>query len=156
VRISRWINIFLQCDSYSPVGFCLTEIPIAMMLEETDGYKMGQPGERDLKKTHSLFIDDLIVKGEGLAIFEERMKALDTEQNEVYKFLGCEQGDKIDVKRVMQRVKKEIAKRLEQLVGMNLNDENLAKAINCRVVPVAGYIMNVCNLRKGDIEKLDM
>jgi uncharacterized protein (DUF302 family) len=96
------------------------------------------------------------VKGEGLAIFEERMKALDTEQNEVYKFLGCEQGDKIDVKRVMQRVKKEIAKRLEQLVGMNLNDENLAKAINCRVVPVAGYIMNVCNLRKGDIEKLDM
>jgi hypothetical protein len=156
VRISRWINIFLQCDSYSPVGFCLTEIPIAMMLEETDGYKMGQPGERDLKKTHSLFIDDLMVKGEGLAIFEERMKALDTEQNEVYKFLGCEQGDKIDVKRVMQRVKKEIAKRLEQLVGMNLNDENLAKAINCRVVPVAGYIMNVCNLRKGDIEKLDM
>ena len=147
---------FLQGDSYSPVGFCLTEIPIAMMLEETDGYKMGQPGERDLKKTHSLFIDDLMVKGEGLAIFEERMKALDTEQNEVYKFLGCEQGDKIDVKRVMQRVKKEIAKRLEQLVGMNLNDENLAKAINCRVVPVAGYIMNVCNLRKGDIEKLDM
>ena len=109
---------------------------------------MGQPGERDLKKTHSLFIDDLkvcqknhqkleianemivkasmdtgacygmkkcaeaifkdgkMVKGEGLAIFEERMKALDPEQNEVYKFLGCEQGDKIDVNRVMQRVKR--------------------------------------------------
>ena len=39
---------------------------------------------------------------------------------------------------------------------MNLNDENLVKAINCRVVPVAGYIMNVCNLRKGDIAELDM
>ena len=74
----------------------------------------------------------------------------------MYKFLGCEQGDKIDVKRVMQRVKKEIAKRLEQLVGMNLTNENLVKVINCRVVPVAGYIMNVCNLRKGDIEELDM
>ncbi|CAB4015300.1 Hypothetical predicted protein [Paramuricea clavata] len=99
-----------------------------------------------------------MMKGEGLAIFyfEERMKALDPEQNEVYKFLGCEQGDKIDVKRVMQRVKKEIAKRLEQLVGINLNDENLVNAINCRVVPVAGYIMNVCNPRKGDIEELDM
>jgi hypothetical protein len=77
---------------------------------------MGQPGERDLKKTHSLFVDDLkvyqkkhqkleianemivkasmdtgacygakkcakavfkddkMVKGEGLATFEERMK----------------------------------------------------------------------------------
>ena len=30
------------------------------------------------------------------------------------------------------------------------------KAINCRVTPVAGYIMNVCNLRKGDLELIDM
>ncbi|CAB4045676.1 Hypothetical predicted protein, partial [Paramuricea clavata] len=130
-----------------------------------------------LKRTHSMFIDDLkvcqenhqklevanetivkasmdtgacygvkkcaeivlmngkMVKGDGLAVLEERMKALDPEQNEVYKFLGCEQGDKIDVRRVMQRVKKEIAKRLEQLMGVNLNDKNLVKAINCRVVP---------------------
>ena len=47
VKTSRWIKIrkgFLQGDSYSPVGFCLAEVPIAMMLEETDGYKMGQPG----------------------------------------------------------------------------------------------------------------
>ena len=29
------------------------------------------------------------------------------------------------------------------------------KAINSRVVPVAGYVMNVCNLGKGDIEELD-
>jgi hypothetical protein len=28
--------------------------------------------------------------------------------------------------------------------------------MNCRVVPIAGYIMNVWNLRKGDIEELDM
>ena len=42
VKISRWINIlkgFLQGDSYSPVGFCSTEVPIAIMLEETDGYR---------------------------------------------------------------------------------------------------------------------
>ena len=43
----------------------------------------------------------------------------------------------------MERVKKEIRKRLEQLVEMNLNDENLMKAINCRVVPDVAYIMNV-------------
>ena len=102
-----------------------------------------------------VFKNGKMVKGDGLAVLEERMKALDPEQNEVYKFLGCEQGDKIDVRRVMQRVKKEIAKRLEQLMGVNLNDENLVKAINCRVVPVAGYVMNVCNFRKGDLEELD-
>ena len=43
------------------MDFCLTEIPIAMMLEETDGYKMGQPGEWDLKRTHSFFTEDLKV-----------------------------------------------------------------------------------------------
>ena len=67
-KISRWIKIrkgFLQGDSYSPVGFCITEVPITMMLEETDGYKMGQPGKRDLKRTHRMFIDDLKVYQEN-------------------------------------------------------------------------------------------
>ena len=43
---SRWIRIrcgFLQGDSYSPVGFCLTEVPVTMLLEETTGYRMGPP-----------------------------------------------------------------------------------------------------------------
>ena len=200
LQVSRWIKIskgFLQGDSYSPVGFCLTEVPVAMFLEETDGYRMGAAGERMIKRTHSLFIDDLkvykeshkkleivneiivkvssdtgacygvkkcaevvfkdgkMIKGMGLDILQEKMRALDPNENEIYKFLGCEQGDKIDVKRVMERVKKEVKRRTEQLVSLNLNDENLMKAINCRVIPVAGYIMNVCNLRKGDLEQLD-
>ena len=37
----------------------------------------------------------------------------------------------------------------------SLNDENLVKAINCRVIPVAGDIINVCNLSEGDIYELD-
>ncbi len=82
------------------------------------------------KCAEAVFKDGKMVKGEGLAMFEEGMNALDPEQNEVHNFFGCEQGDKIDVKRVMERMKKEIAKRLEQLMGMNLNDENLVKAIN--------------------------
>ncbi|CAB4015299.1 Hypothetical predicted protein [Paramuricea clavata] len=76
VRISRWINIrkgFLQGDSYSPVGFCLTEVPIAMMLEETDGYKMGQPGETDLKKTHCLFIDFI----DDLKVYQKNHRKLE-------------------------------------------------------------------------------
>ena len=50
VTTSRVINIvkgFLQSDSYSPVGFCLTEVPVAMLIEESDGYKMGQKGEKE-------------------------------------------------------------------------------------------------------------
>ena len=61
IKVSRWINIrkgFLQGDSYSPVGFCLTEVPVAMLLEQNDVYKVGKPGERNHKRTHCLFVDD--------------------------------------------------------------------------------------------------
>ena len=51
-----------------------------------------------------VFKDEKLVEGEGLRVLEESMKALDPEKKEVYKFLGCEQGDKIDVKRLMERV----------------------------------------------------
>ena len=149
VTTSRVMNIvkgFLQGDSYSPAGFCLTDVPVAMLTEKSDGYKMGQKGEERVKRTHSLFVDDLkiyqeshkkleivnemivkarmdtgvkkcaevvfrrgkMIKGEGLTVFEEKMEALDPEKNAIYKFLGCEQADKIDVKRVMERVKKEM------------------------------------------------
>ena len=138
-----------------PVGFCLTEVPIAMLLDESEGYKLGQTGRECIKRTHSLFIDDLMVyqeyhhkmeianemivkvsmdtgvcygvkkcaeivikegkmvKGERLPVLEEKMKALDPEQNDVYKFLGVEQSNNIDVKKVLERVKKEIEKRTE-------------------------------------------
>ena len=190
---SRWIEIkrgFLQGDSYSPVGFCLTEIPIAMLLEETEGYKMGPPGTREVIRTHSLFIDDLKVyqenhakldvandtivqasldtgacygvkkcaeivftrgkmkKGEGLNVIEEKMKALDPEQREIYKFLGREQAEKIDMERVMARVKAETEKRTNVLVQQELYDKNLIKAINRSVIPVTGYVMNVCTFTK--------
>mgnify|MGYP001801926900 CR=1 FL=1 len=66
-----------------------------------------------------------------MSLLEEKLEALDPEKNEIYKFLGCEQADKIDVKRVMERVKKEIQKRLDHLTSLNLSDKNLMKAISC-------------------------
>ena len=195
--VSRWIEIkrgFLQGDSYSPVGFCLTEIPIAMSLEGTEGYRMGPPGNREVIRTHILFIDDLkvyqvnhaklevanetivqasldtgacygvkkcaeivfkrgkMIKGEGLSVIKEKMKALDPEQREIYKFLGCEQAEKIDMERVMARVKAETQKRTNALVQQDLYDKNLIKAKNRTVIPVAGYVMNVRTFTK---QKLD-
>ena len=200
IKTSRCIRIlkgFLQGDSYSPMGFRLTEVTIAMLMDETEGYKLDQPGRRCIKRTRSLFIDDIkvfqknhqileianemfvkasmdtgaccglkkcaeivfrkgkMVKGEGLPVLEEKMKALDPQKNDVCKFLGCEQSDDIDVKKVLERVKKETKKRTEHLVKLYLNDKNLMKAINCRVIPVSGYIVNVCMIRKGELEELD-
>ena len=59
---SRWIEIscgFLQEDSYSPVGSCISEIPVCKLLQQSKGYRMGEPGNGIVHKTHSLFVDDL-------------------------------------------------------------------------------------------------
>ena len=59
---SQWIGIkkeFFQGNLYSPTQFCCTEIPAMTLHEESDGYKLGNPGKREIKCTHSLFIDDL-------------------------------------------------------------------------------------------------
>ena len=42
-----------------------------------------------------MFEQGKMVKGEGLVMQEERMKALNAEENEVYKILGCEQAGKL-------------------------------------------------------------
>ena len=47
---------FLQVDSYSPVGFCISEVSVCKLHQESKGYRMGQPGKRDVKSTHSLFV----------------------------------------------------------------------------------------------------
>ena len=40
------------------------------LIKNTRGYRMGKPGERRLKHTHSLFIDDLKVYPENLKRLE--------------------------------------------------------------------------------------
>ena len=59
-------------------------------------------------------------------VLEEKIDALEPNKNEIYQFLGLEQADKIDVKHVMEKVKKEIEKRLDYLTGFIL-----MKAIIC-------------------------
>ena len=132
---------------------------------------MGQPGKREVKRTHSLFIGDLkvyqeshkilkdvnetivlashdtgacygvakcaeiifekgkMVKGEGLQVLQERMKSMDPDQKEIYKFLGVEQADGIKTKKIYSRVKDEINRRLQMLKKTELNDKNLIKTI---------------------------
>ena len=113
-------------------------------------------GVKDAECAEIVYRKDKMIRGEGQAVLEEKMDALDLNKNEIDRFLGCKQTDKTDVKRVVGRAMKEIRKRLDHLTELNVNDKNLMKAINCRVISVAGYVMNVCNLGKSDLDKLDM
>ena len=55
----------------------------------------------------------------------------------------------------MARIKVETEKRTNFLVQQELYDKNLIKAINRTVIPVAGYVMNVCIFTKQKLDELD-
>ena len=81
---------------------------------------------------------------------------MDPCQKEIYKFLGVEQADGIKTKDVYNRVKGEVNRRLQMLTKTELNDKNLIKVINTKVIPVAVYPMNVCNFTKAELSELDL
>ena len=52
-----------------------------------------------------VFKNGRTLKGEGLQILQVSMKALHPNENEIYKFLRCEQAERIDRKKVTERLK---------------------------------------------------
>ena len=157
---------------------------------------MGQPGKKDVKRSHSLIVDDLkvyqkthktlkdvnemivkagndtgacqgvakrldiifergkMVKGEEFQVLNERMKTIDSAENEIYKFFGVEVADGIQ-KEVYNRLKEEINRRMNIIIRTELNNKNLVKAINTKVIPVAAYPMNVCKFSQSELTELD-
>ena len=110
------------------------------------------------KYTEIVFRKHRKIKEEELTVLEEKMNVLDPDKSKTYKFFWCGQEDKVGVKRVVERAKKakRLRKSLEYLMRLKINDQNLMKAINFRVMSVASNVMNACNLGKGDLDELDM
>ena len=96
-----------------------------------------------------------MARGEELEILEERIKAIDPDENEVYKFLGIEQADGIKTKKDFELVQGEVNKRVKILTSTELNNVNLVRAINKKLIPVAAYPMNVCKFTDGELKELD-
>ena len=67
-----------------------------------------------------VFKNGRIIKEEGLQILQERMNALDPKKNEIYRFLGCERPERIDIKKVMERFQIQMKHRTRKLVGEEL------------------------------------
>ena len=68
-----------------------------------------------------------MVRADGLDALAERMKALDSKQNENYKFLGCEQAEQIDTDAVYSKVKTEMDKRMKALTSTELYEKTLSR-----------------------------
>ena len=70
-----------------------------------------------------------IVEGEYLQILNERMKTVDQDKNEIYKFLGVGQANKIKMKEMYNRAKEQISKRMNIITRTELNHKNLVRHI---------------------------
>ena len=88
-------------------------------------------------------------------MLEERMKTMNPDENEIFKLLGIEQADGIRTKAVYKRVKEEVTTRVKMLTKTELIDANLIKAINIKIIPVATYAMNTCNVTAAELKELD-
>ena len=73
------------------------------------------------------------------------MKSIDPDQKKICKFLGVEQADGIKTKKVYNRVKEEVNRRLQMLTKTELNDKNL--------IPVTTYPMNICKFTKAELNE---
>ena len=63
--------------------------------------------------------------------------------------------DGIKIKKVFERVKGEVNKRVTMLTNTELNDVNLVRAIYTKVIPLAAYIINLCKFNGGELTELD-
>ena len=79
---------FLQGDRYSAVSFSIYEIPVYKLLQEPKGYRVGQPAKKDVKCTHSLFMDDLKVYQENYKTLKDVNKMIVQASNDTCKCYG--------------------------------------------------------------------
>lgn len=52
-------------------------------------------------------------------------------------------------------MKGEVSKRVKMLTNIELNDLNLVRAVNTKVILVAAYPMSICKFTGGDLKELD-
>ena len=73
--------------------------------------------------------------------------------------MGIKQANGIKTKNVFERVKGEVKgevnKGVKILTNTELNDVNLVRVINTKVIPVAAYPMNVCKFTGRELKVLD-
>ena len=58
-RIINYLTVALQEDCLSLLLFILSVNPLSFLLKNLTGYKIGEPGRRDISISHLFFVDDL-------------------------------------------------------------------------------------------------
>ena len=78
------------------------------------------------------------------------------DQEEVYKYLGVNEGDGIQHASMKEKIKKEVLRRIRLILKAELNSKNRITAINTLALPVATYSFNIIDWNLNDIKRMDV
>ena len=79
----------------------------------------------------------------------------DLEADTTYKYLGVEEDDNIQHKKMRENVGKEYLRRLKKICRTQLNPKNKISAINQLAIPIMTYSIGIIDWPQRDIDKLD-
>jgi hypothetical protein len=97
-----------------------------------------------------------MVKGNGMEILEGKISSLDPTKSEFYTFLGVEEANGQIDKAVKQRVLTKCFAVASKLMGMQLYERNLIRAINTKVMAMARYCMTICHFGRKELKDQDV
>ena len=74
----------------------------------------------DTVKCTEIVFEHKMVKGEELKLLDERMRTMDTDDNQIYNFLGVEPADGRKINNFFERLKDEVVERTKLLVNTEI------------------------------------
>ena len=76
-------------------------------------------------------------------------------QEETYKYLGIDEGDRIQPVKMKEKIRKECYRRVRAILYTELNAKNKLEAINTLAIPVVTYSFNVISWNLKEIRRMD-
>ena len=77
------------------------------------------------------------------------------EQEEVYKYLGVNEGSEIKQAMMKEKLRKEFIRRVRIIMKTELNSKNRINAINTIAVPVISYSFDIIKWNLDEIKRID-
>ena len=88
-------------------------------------------------------------------LLDEANVIKDLEADTTYKYLGVEEDDNIQHKKMWENVGKEYLRRLKKICRTQLTPKNKISAINQLAIPIMTYSIGIIDWPQRDIDKLD-
>ena len=77
------------------------------------------------------------------------------EQEELYKYLGINEGNGIQHASMKEKIRRECYRRVRAVLKTELNSKNRVHAVNTLAIPVVTYSFNIINWNMSEIRKID-